>query len=59
MTGQSPARSSNLLILLWALVVLEFLSPIPAFLTLGAVYILLYRPPWFPELVRRLYEETR
>ena len=57
MTGRTPVRTSNLLVLLWAMVVLEFLSPIPAFLTLGAVYVLLFRPPWFPELVRRLYQQ--
>jgi hypothetical protein len=46
------------LALLWLLVLIEFLSPVPAFLTLGAVWVLLARPPWFFELVRALYSET-
>jgi len=43
------------LFLLWLVVLIEFLSPIPAFLTFGAVWVLLFRPPWFLELVQGLY----
>jgi hypothetical protein len=42
--------------LLWAIVLLEIVSPLPAFLSLGAVYVLLVRPPWLPHIVRELYE---
>lgn len=42
-------------VLLWAIVALELFSPIPAFLTLGTIWVLLFRPPWFRELVDRLY----
>jgi hypothetical protein len=41
--------------LLWAVVLLEIVSPIPAVLSLGAVHVLLMRPVWFPRLVRELY----
>jgi hypothetical protein len=41
--------------LLWAVVLLELLSPVPALLTIGALYVLLARPAWFPALVRELY----
>ena len=46
---------NQLLAVLWAIVVLEFLSPVPLVLTLGAVYVLLARPPWFKKLVADLY----
>jgi hypothetical protein len=51
----TPRRSAPL-VLLWLLVALEFLSPVPAFLTFGAAWVLLARPRWFLELVRALYE---
>ena len=40
---------------LWAIVLLEIVSPYPAFLSLGAVWVLLVRPPWLPRLVNELY----
>jgi hypothetical protein len=43
------------LLILWLIVLLEILSPVPAFLTLGAAYVLLFRPPRFLDLVLRLY----
>ena len=46
---------SRTVLLLWAIVVLEIVSPVPAFLSLGAVYVLLVRPPWLPRIVRELY----
>jgi hypothetical protein len=45
--------------LLWVMVLIELVSPVPAFLTLGAIWVLLFRPPWFLELVRQLYAEKR
>ncbi len=47
---------TQLLLVLWAVVLLELVSPIPAFLTLGALWVLLARPPWLPRLVARLYD---
>jgi hypothetical protein len=43
---------------LWAVLViaLEIVSPVPALLSLGAIYVLLFRPPWFRNLVLELYE---
>lgn len=59
-TDSPPALSRFALALIWALIVLELLSPLPAFLTLGAVWVMLVRPPFFLRLVQRLYgEETR
>jgi hypothetical protein len=51
------ARVSRNVLLLWAVVLLEVVLPVPAFLSLGAVYVLLIRPPWLPRLVRELYED--
>ena len=51
----SDSRSSGILVLLWAVVLVELLSPIPAFLTVGAIWVLLARPPWFLALVHDLY----
>jgi len=48
---------SRTVLLLWAVVVLEIVSPIPAFLSLGTVYVLLARPAWLPRLVSELYQE--
>jgi hypothetical protein len=48
---------SRTVFLLWAVVLLEIVSPIPAFLSLGAVYVLLARPAWLPRIVRELYDE--
>ena len=44
------------LLLLWAIVVVELLSPIPGVLTIGAAWILLTRPAWFLTLIHRLYD---
>jgi hypothetical protein len=54
-TPNGPALSRATLALIWAAIVLELLSPIPAFLTLGAVWVMLARPPAFLRLVLRLY----
>ena len=40
---------------LWLVVLIEIVSPIPALLSVGAVWVLLFRPPWLPRLVERLY----
>ncbi len=40
---------------LWGAVLLELISPIPALLTFGAVYVLLAKPPWFRAVVDELY----
>jgi hypothetical protein len=49
------APRSNTVVLLWLAVVIEVLSPIPAFLSIGAIFVLLFRPPWFHRLVQELY----
>jgi hypothetical protein len=36
-------------------ILLEFISPVPLFLSFGAVFILLVRPRWFLRFVRKLY----
>ena len=45
------------LALLWAVVVMEVLAPVPALLSLGAIYVLVARPRWFLILVLGLYQE--
>ena len=50
-------RSGSLSLKLWSIIALELISPIPAFLTIGAIVVLLTRPPWFRELVDDLYRE--
>ncbi len=47
--------TSGELVLLWAIVLFELVSPIPAALTFGAIYVLAVRPPAFRDLVLRLY----
>ena len=47
----------DVVLLLWVAVVIEILSPIPAFLSVGAIYVLLFRPPWFYRVVQGLYRE--
>lgn len=42
---------------LWAVVLLELLSPVPAILTFGAIWVLAVRPPWFREMVEQLYAD--
>jgi hypothetical protein len=42
---------------MWPVVLLEIVSPVPALLSLGAIYVLLVRPPWFLAMVRSLYAE--
>ena len=49
---------SRTVLLLWAVVLFEIVSPVPAFLSLGAVWVLLARPAWLPRLVGELYEEN-
>ena len=46
---------SKTVLLLWVVVLVEIVSPIPGLLSLGAVYVLLVRPGWFPAIVRELY----
>jgi hypothetical protein len=41
--------------LLWLVVIVELLAPVPAILSLGAIYVLLTRPRWFLDLVLGLY----
>jgi len=53
--GKRPGAGN--LGMLWVVVLLELVSPVPLFLTFGAIYVLLVRPPWFRDLVRELYGE--
>jgi hypothetical protein len=53
--SQPNALNSGELVLLWAIVLLELFSPVPAALTFGAIYVLAVRPPAFLDLIRRLY----
>lgn len=55
MNGPPKPQRTAPLLLLWLIVLIELLSPVPAFLTFGAAWVLLLRPPWFLELVRTLY----
>ena len=48
---------SNRIALVWAAIVLEMVSPIPAVLSIGAIWVLLARPRWFYDLVREHYHE--
>ena len=50
-------QSKNLSLKLWLIVVLEVISPIPVFLTIGAILVLLTKPPWFRKMVDDLYRE--
>ncbi len=43
------------LALLWLVVALEIVSPVPGVLSLGAVWVLLFRPRGFLDLVHELY----
>jgi hypothetical protein len=47
--------ATGTLALLWLVVVVEFVSPIPGALTIGAAWVLTTRPRWFLMLVLRLY----
>ncbi len=49
------SRSSSLSLKLWLIVLFELISPIPAFLTIGAIIVLLAKPPWFRQMVDDLY----
>lgn len=49
------SQHDRLLTILWGAVVLEIVSPIPAVLTFGAVWVLIARPPWFLRMVQTLY----
>lgn len=55
MSGVSRSGSSSTAAILWLVVLLELVSPLPAVLTFGAIYVLLFRPPWFGRMVRELY----
>lgn len=50
-------QRDRLLTILWAVVLLEMLSPIPTLLTIGSAWVLLSRPPWFLQMVQTLYRE--
>lgn len=52
-------RRQRVLALLWALIVLEILSPIPLALTLGSAWVLATRPGWFLEIVRNVYDAPK
>lgn len=47
----------RLLAVAWLLVVIELVSPLPAFLTFGAAWVLLARPESFRSVVSVLYED--
>ena len=51
------ALPTSTLAALWLVVLLELVLPVPGFLTLGALYVLAARPPWFLDMVIRLYGE--
>ena len=55
MNERSNGGSSNTLFILWMVVILELVSPLPALLTFGAIYVLVFKPPWFHRMVRQLY----
>ena len=55
MPAAAPTRASRTLLLLWLIVVLEIVSPLPLALSIGAVWVLAARPPWFYDLVCELY----
>ena len=58
MSPETQPRPAAPIFVLWLVVLLELVSPVPAFLTLGAAYVLLVRPPWFLDLVQRLYADV-
>ncbi len=53
--GRRPR--TGLLVILWLVVVLEMVLPVPGILTLGALWVLVARPAWFAEIVRELYAD--
>lgn len=55
MSAANDDRPSDPTLWLWLVVLVEILSPLPAFLSLGAIWVLIARPAWFPRLVERLY----
>lgn len=55
MTQRAGERRFRILVVLWLIVVLELISPVPLVLTFGAAYVLVVRPRWFHDLVRELY----
>jgi hypothetical protein len=58
-TAMTPTAHAKLprstLVLIWLVIAVELVSPIPLLLTLGAVWVMLVRPPAFLDLVLRLY----
>jgi len=48
---------SQTVALLWLVVVLEIVSPVPGVLTIGAIWVLVARPAWLPKLVGELYAD--
>jgi hypothetical protein len=55
--GTDVGQRERLLMILWGLVLLEIVSPIPMALTVGAIWVLIARPPWFLQMVQRLYRD--
>ncbi len=47
--------ASSLVAWLWGAVLLELVSPVPALLTLGGIYVLAAKPAWFRRAVDELY----
>lgn len=56
--GRGGSRRTRIVALLWALVVLEALSPMPLALTGGVAWVLAVRPRWFLELVKTVYGDA-
>ena len=55
--GHGATLAPATLAALWLVALLELVLPVPGFLTLGTLYVLAARPPWFLDLVLRLYGE--
>ena len=51
------SQRDRLTIVLWGAVLLEIVSPIPAVLSLVAIWVLIARPPWFLQMVQTLYRD--
>ena len=55
MPAAAPILASRTLLVLWFVVLLETVSPLPLALSIGAIWVLVARPPWFYNLVCELY----
>ncbi len=56
--SDSHPKASSLLPWLWVVVILELVSPVPAILTFGAIYVLVARPEGFRRMVEALYSPS-